>query len=618
MPLFLMPILPLIGFLVCIGFGKQLKGTASGWIASLAVGAAFGVAILNFMSLPEGGTHEVLWTWLPDMGTSGNLSIGFYLDQLSSLMTLVITGVGFLIHIFSIGYMAEDPKVARYFSFLNFFVALMLVLVLADSYPLMFVGWEGVGMASYLLIGFWYSEKENADAARKAFIMNRIGDLGFMLAMFVLFKLFGTLVIPDMAGETLEVPMRGMLELACLFLLVGAAGKSAQLPLTSWLPDAMAGPTPVSALIHAATMVTAGVYLIARSHFLFDLAPTAQTWVAWCGALTALYGALSALNQYDIKKILAYSTVSQIGYMILAVGLGAYWAAFFHLMTHAFFKALLFLASGSVIHGCHGEQDTRKMGGLAKYLPLTHAVSLIGTLAIAGIPPLAGFFSKDAILLSAYEHNLPLYIIGLSVALLTAFYMFRWYFLVFRGAYRGDAHPHEGGPLMGAPLVVLSVLTVSGGLLGLPHFIGNNWLESYLEPVVGHAVSHVSESTEWILIALAVSSALIGLSIAFLRYRAGRIADLRYVGETSHQALYLNVLGDELVGRPSRSLSKGLDRLDQGVSGALESVALVTSRPGRWAVVLQNGFVRSYAASMLVGTMLLMGYWLFKVLGGQG
>ncbi len=630
-PLYLMPLFPLLGFLITITFGKQLKGNSSGWIASTMVLLSFLVAFLGWSSLASEAKHQVLWQWLPDMGTvargaeagtRANLSVGFYLDQLSSIMTLVITGVGFLIHIFSIGYMADDARKSRYFAFLNFFVALMLILVLADSYPLIFVGWEGVGMASYLLIGFWYSSRDNANAARKAFIMNRIGDLGFMLGMFLLFKMLGTLVIPDMIDASQTVKMsQSALELACLFLLVGAVGKSAQLPLTTWLPDAMAGPTPVSALIHAATMVTAGVYLITRSSFLFDFAPVAQNWVAWVGGLTALYGALSALNQHDIKKILAFSTVSQIGYMFLAVGLGAYWAAIFHLVTHAFFKALLFLSSGSVIHGLHGEQDVRKMGGLRKALPFTHAVSLIGTLAIAGIPPLAGFFSKDAILLEAYQRNLPLYIIGLTVALLTAFYMMRWYLLVFAGTYRGVAHPYEGGAIFKVPLGILAALTTVGGLLGLPHFLGGNYLQEYLKPVVGPftegKVLEPSQSTEFMLIALAVGAALLGFLLAFLRYRAHKLSQLRVFGETSSQALYLNTLYDETVGRPARALSRGLDAADGGVTDALEGIGVVSSSPGWWTVVIQNGFVRSYAASMLLGTLVLMGYWLFKVLGGS-
>ncbi|MGI8747786.1 MAG: NADH-quinone oxidoreductase subunit L, partial [Deinococcus sp.] len=372
-PLYLLPLFPLIGFAVLILGGRYFRGAAAGVVGSLSVAVSFVLALLHVLNLPA-PLHQTLWTWLPDMaagiGAAGagsahaNLQVGFYLDRLSALMTLIITGVGTLIHIYSIEYMRGDPRFTRFFAFMNFFVAMMLILVMADSYPLMFVGWEGVGMASYLLIGFWFAGHRggqgagdaaegvaNSNAARKAFIMNRIGDLGFMLGMFLLYKVAGTLVIPELLarGDALTGASRSAVELICLFLLVGAIGKSGQLPLTTWLPDAMAGPTPVSALIHAATMVTAGVYLISRSHFLYDLAPGASSWVAWVGGLTALYGAISALNQYDIKKILAYSTVSQLGYMFMAVGLHAYSAGMFHLLTPAFFKVLLFLAAGAVI-----------------------------------------------------------------------------------------------------------------------------------------------------------------------------------------------------------------------------------------------------------------------------
>ena len=364
MPLYLLPLFPLIGFALLICFGRFFRSASGGILGSVMVGLSFIVALVNVLNLPA-PIHEVLWTWLPNMaknaaGGTVNLPVGFYLDRLSALMVLIITGVGTLIHVYSISYMKGDARFNRFFAFLNFFVAMMLILVMADSYPLMFVGWEGVGTASYLLIGFWFAGHKdasntegvsNSNAARKAFIMNRVGDLGFMLGMFLIYRAYGTLVIPDLAamGDALATVQRSIIELICLFLLVGAVGKSGQLPLTTWLPDAMAGPTPVSALIHAATMVTAGVYLIARTHFLYDLAPTASTWVAWVGGLTALYGAVSALNQYDIKKILAYSTVSQLGYMFMAVGLHAYTAGVFHLLTHAFFKALLFLAAGAVL-----------------------------------------------------------------------------------------------------------------------------------------------------------------------------------------------------------------------------------------------------------------------------
>lgn len=618
MPLYLMPLIPFLGFLILITFGGRVfKGASGGWIGSLAVLGAFVVAVSHFMGLKD-PIHEQYFTWLPYLDNGKDLKVGFYLDQVSSIMTLVITGIGFLIHVFSIGYMQDDPKYTRFFAFLNFFVALMLILVLADSYPLMFVGWEGVGTASFLLIGFWYNKREYANAARKAFIMNRIGDLGFMLGMFLLYKNFGTLVIPDLAEkvEALTVVMPA-LELVGLFLLLGAAGKSGQLPLTTWLPDAMAGPTPVSALIHAATMVTAGVYLIARSYFLYEKAPMAHEWVAWVGALTALYGALSALNQYDIKKILAYSTVSQIGYMILAVGVGAYWAGMFHLVTHAFFKALLFLTAGSVIHGCHHEQDVRQMGGLAKKMPITHAVGFIGWLSIAGIPIFSGFFSKDAILTSAYEHNIYMYAIGLFVALLTAFYMTRWYVLVFRGEYRGHAHPHESGPIMTVPLMALAALSTVGGFMGLPHILGTNQLSHFLEKVLPVEEAKISASLEWTLIGVAVATSILGIIIAVTLYRQRRIEKLGSLEEVSHQALYLNTLYDTLIGAPSRALAKGLDTMDRGVEGGLETTAKVSTEPGGWLTYLQNGYVRAYASLMLVGTAALLLYLALRVLGGM-
>ncbi len=629
MPLYLLPLFPLVGFALLICFGRFFKGATGGILGSVAVGLSFVVALVHVLNLPA-PIHEVLWTWLPGMaknaaGTSVNLPVGFYLDRLSALMTLIITGVGLLIHVYSISYMHGDPRFNRFFAFLNFFVAMMLILVMADSYPLMFVGWEGVGTASYLLIGFWYSGRNseasssdlreasgregisNSNAARKAFIMNRIGDLGFMLGMFLIYKAYGTLVIPDLAamGDALATVQRSIIELICLFLLVGAVGKSGQLPLTTWLPDAMAGPTPVSALIHAATMVTAGVYLIARTHFLYDLAPGASTWVAWVGGLTALYGAISALNQYDIKKILAYSTVSQLGYMFMAVGLHAYTAGVFHLLTHAFFKALLFLAAGAVIHALHDEQDVRQMGGLRKSMPFTHIVSGLGVLAISGIPIWSGFFSKDAILTAAFEQNGWLYAIGLLVALLTAFYMGRWYFLVWRGDYRGHAHPHEGNGLLNAPL---GVSTFLGGGHAL-----DGWLGAVL-PLEG---AEVSAGTEWGLTLAAVLVGVLGLGLAYLLYTRRQLTDTPAgLRALSVNSLYLDDLYANVVSRPASGIAVGLDSFDRGVDGTVEGVGDTVGSLGRAVTFWQSGFVRSYALSMLLGTTLILGYWAVKALGG--
>lgn len=633
MPLYLLPLFPLIGFALLICFGRFFRSASSGILGSVMVGLSFIVALVNVLNLPA-PIHEVLWTWLPNMaknaaGGTVNLPVGFYLDRLSALMVLIITGVGTLIHVYSISYMKGDARFNRFFAFLNFFVAMMLILVMADSYPLMFVGWEGVGTASYLLIGFWFAGHKdasntegvsNSNAARKAFIMNRVGDLGFMLGMFLIYRAYGTLVIPDLAamGDALATVQRSIIELICLFLLVGAVGKSGQLPLTTWLPDAMAGPTPVSALIHAATMVTAGVYLIARTHFLYDLAPTASTWVAWVGGLTALYGAVSALNQYDIKKILAYSTVSQLGYMFMAVGLHAYTAGVFHLLTHAFFKALLFLAAGAVIHALHDEQDVRQMGGLRKSMPFTHIVSGVGVLAISGIPIWAGFFSKDSILTAAYEQSGALYLIGLAVALLTAFYMGRWYFLVWRGQYRGSAHPHEAGPVLNLPLGVLAALATLGGFLNIPTFLGGSHaLDSWLGAVLPIEAAQLSLATEWGLTLAAVLAGVFGLGLAYMLHTRNQLTDgPAALRDLSSNSLYLDSLYANAVSRPSAGIAGALDSMDRGVDGTIESIGETVGSLGRLVTFWQSGFVRSYAVSMLLGTTLILGYWALKTLGG--
>ena len=631
-----MPVLPLVGWLVLIAFGKRLREPVPGIIASATVLGAFVIAVLTFFNVRghEGPVFDTIrWDFLPGIGNGGrNLQFGFAIDQLSSLMTLIITGVGFLIHVFAIGYMHGDKGFSRFFAYLNFFIGMMLILVLGDSLPVLFVGWEGVGVASYLLIGFWYTDFKNDDAARKAFIVNRVGDAFFMLGMFLLFKQFGTLEIfgirDAIQAQNLQFG-NPTLELAALFLLMGAAGKSAQLPLSTWLPDAMAGPTPVSALIHAATMVTAGVYLIARMHFVYELAPNASAWVAWVGALTALYGALSAVAQTDIKKILAYSTISQLGYMFLAVGAGAYWAGIFHVMTHAFFKALLFLASGSVIHALEGEQDVRKMGGLRKYLPTTHLVSLIGVLAIAGIIPFAGFWSKDAILTSAFTTpfgggeigGYALWFIGIAVAFLTAFYMWRWYSLVFLGDYRGKAHPHESPTVMTAPLWVLAGLSTVGGLIGLPHFTGLNVLEPFLEKVAPSAqgFTELALTGELALIGVALLVAVGGIYLASQWFRDSGANEVANVpggfGEASRNALYLDRAYEAAVSAPARATSLGLEAvdtqgLDRGVLGAADTIADSGASLRLW----ESGFVRSYAVGILLGTAVLVAYLVIRSL----
>src|SRR5919107_5778929 len=467
--------LPLLGFLVNGGLSlrrPQAKNLVSGVGVGVLVGA-FVVSAAVFLEMWAHPPHQPiivnLWRWLP-VGAL-QIDMGFQLDQLSAVMLLIVTGVGSLIHVFSVGYMKEDPGYARYFAYLNLFVAFMLVLVLGSSFPVMFIGWEGVGLCSYLLIGFWFSDKVNADAGKKAFIVNRIGDFGFLVAMFMIWLSLGTLTFTGMVERAPAVfaARSGMVTAITLFLFLGCTGKSAQIPLYTWLPDAMAGPTPVSALIHAATMVTAGIYMIARSNALYLHADVTNNIIAIIGAATALLAATIALKQNDIKKVLAYSTVSQLGYMFLALGTGSYVAAVFHVMTHAFFKALLFLGSGSVIHAVSGQQDIRFMGGLRNHMKITYVTFFIGCLAIAGIPPFSGFFSKDAILLSAFEHNIFLYVVGLLTAGLTAFYMFRLLFITFFGGFRGTEeqrhHIHESPWAMTLPLIILAILSVIGGFI---------------------------------------------------------------------------------------------------------------------------------------------------------
>ena len=468
----LLLISPLAGFLINGLFGKWLRNTEklSGWIACLAVLVSLICSVIVFTYVKGGAKlNQTLYQWIA--GESFAFTIGFHVDSLTAVMLLIITGIGFLIHVYSIGYMHGDPGYTRYFAYLNLFVFAMLILVLADNYLMMFVGWEGVGLCSYLLIGFWYEKKSATDAGKKAFIVNRIGDFGFLLGMFTLFAAFGTLdFLPIFqhaeSGAFGKVFGASTLAVATLLLFVGAVGKSAQIPLYVWLPDAMEGPTPVSALIHAATMVTAGVYMVARSSVLFDLAGTGDV-VAWIGVLTAVFAAIMALAANDIKRVLAYSTVSQLGYMFVGVGIGAYASGIFHLMTHAFFKGLMFLTAGSVMHAVSNELDMRKMGGLRSKLPITHITFLIGALAISGFPLLSGFWSKDEILHSAWEKGHPIiYVIGLMTAFLTAFYMFRLIFGTFYGKSRVDSqvHPHESPPVMWVPLAILAIPSALIGL----------------------------------------------------------------------------------------------------------------------------------------------------------
>ena len=624
------PLFPLLGAIICGFFGRNLNEPKPGIFASIMVGISFILSVIAFVGLlgrEDPSVSITLWNYLK--AGSFDLNVGFVIDSLSVTLMMIITGVGLLIHIYSASYMHGDNGYSRYFAGLNLFVAAMLVLVMADSFLLMFVGWEGVGVCSYLLIGFWYGDKLNADAARKAFIVNRIGDVGFLLAMFLTFQTFGTLniaLVNEAAGGL--VAGSAVVTLLGVLYLIAACGKSAQLPLQVWLPDAMAGPTPVSALIHAATMVTAGVYLIARAAPLFAQAPVASAAVAWVGAITAFVAAFAALSQKDIKKILAYSTVSQLGYMFVAVGVGAYWVGIFHVVTHAFFKALLFLGAGSVIHALDGEQDINKMGGLGKHMKVTGTTSLIATLAISGVPLLSGFFSKDAILAHTYNTqllagygNLVLYSILLTTAGMTAFYMFRWYYRVFAGEERlteeAKAHLHESPSTMTVPLIILAVFSVGIGYIGLPEFAFPNliapWLEHSTHSLVGF--NHPSETIEWILIGLSVAAAAVGLLVGYLMYAVGSgVSEERssrgFAGAlhrfsqhgAGFDALYRAVFIRTGEGA-ARGLSVGDEEVvDKGFNGTYNGVGALARAVG----LLQSGYVRAYALLMLLGLAALI------------
>lgn len=515
----LIPLLPLISFIIIGLFGKKLPHSMINILACGSVLVSFLISCYIFSNINhEHHSFEYnIFNWI----NSGELHIGFSLlvDPLSSLFLLIITGVGFLIHVYSTGYMHDDEGYHRFFAYLNLFIFFMLLLVMGSNYVMMFVGWEGVGLCSYLLIGFWFKNIEYSNAAKKAFVMNRIGDLGFLLGISLMFVTYNSVSFNEVFPKAITLGSSYTIVLMTIFLFIGAVGKSAQIPLFTWLPDAMAGPTPVSALIHAATMVTAGIYMIARSNVLFSLAPLTMDIVASVGLATALFAATIGMFQNDIKKVLAYSTVSQLGLMFLALGVGAYTAGVFHVITHAFFKALLFLGAGSVIHAMSGEQDIRKMGGLKKYLPTTYLTFLIGTIAISGIPPLAGFFSKDQILAGTFHTNKLYFIFGLIVSMITCFYMFRLLYLTFFGNFRGNDHQmkhlHESPRSITIPLIILSFFSIVAGFIGFPHALGeslgvHNWLDHYLNPVVPALEFHASV-TEELLLMLIPTAIFIGI-----------------------------------------------------------------------------------------------------------
>jgi NADH-quinone oxidoreductase subunit L len=634
--LWIIPALPLAGVALNLLLGDRLGRRGPGILASGVVGLAFLAALRAVLALaarPEMDRviAETAYTWMQVGDFSVN--IGFLLDPLSAVMILVVTGVGFLIHVYSTGYMAHDPSVRRFFLYLNLFMFAMLTLVLADNFLLLFVGWEGVGLCSYLLIGFWYDRPSAAEAGKKAFIVNRIGDFGFLLGAMTLFSFGHSLQFDHLFAVAPQVFALGSagVTAATLLLFLGATGKSAQLPLYTWLPDAMEGPTPVSALIHAATMVTAGVYLVARCHVLFHLAPVSLEVVAIVGAATALFAATIGIAQNDIKRVLAYSTISQLGYMFFALGVGAYAAGIFHLMTHAFFKALLFLGAGSVIHALSGEQDMRRMGGLAPRLPWTHTTMLIATIAIAGIPPLAGFFSKDEILAEDFAaHHYGIWAAGVLAALLTAFYMTRLYVLTFRGPSRltheAEHHLHESPPSMTLPLVVLALLSTVGGWVWLPFHAGGHPFERWFNPVfetgaVGTLLGEGAEratqlpaSTEGLLIGLSVGVAVLGIFLAWRAYLAkpemATSLQQRFSGiyRVLLNKYWVDELYDRIVVNPIVAASMRLWKFwdEKIVDGAVNGVAYVIEGLSAGLRLFQTGFVGTYALFFTLGVVALI------------
>jgi len=616
-------LLPLLGFLINTFFGKNLSKAVVGIISSSTVALAFIITILQFIALQNGAdpTKHVWFDWIRVKGFT--VDFAFYYDQLSILWLLFVTGIGTLIHIYSTSYMQEDTNFHKFFSYLNLFIFFMMILVTGSNLLVMFIGWEGVGLCSYLLIGFWYQNQDYNDAAKKAFIMNRVGDLGFLIGAFVLLHLFGTLDFIELRKLT-EYGSLGtsitLLSIATLGLFIGATGKSAQMPLFTWLPDAMAGPTPVSALIHAATMVTAGIFLITRMNFVFDLTPNIQNIIAVVGALTALIAASVALVQNDIKKVLAYSTVSQLGLMFLALGLGAYEIAVFHVITHAFFKACLFLGSGSVIHSIGGEQDMRHMGGLKNSMKITYLTFLISTLAISGIPPLSGFFSKDEILLTAFHENKILWIIASFASILTAFYMFRLVFLTFFNKFRGtkeqETQLHESPNSMTIPLIVLAILAAVGGLISIP---GSSWLNQFLAPVItNNAFSHPHElgTTEYLLMALAVVGALVGIGFAYTKYMKNKHVPVNDNNVPGLQKLlvekyYIDTIYQFLIVQPLNFaggfFKKNIEVL---ISGIVSGLGFVANELSYQAKKSQNGNIGLYLFVFVIGVSAIL-YYLF-------
>jgi NADH-quinone oxidoreductase subunit L len=623
--IYLVPLFPLIGFLINGLFRKSLPKSLSGLIGSATILASFIVSVIIFLQVKQEGFQPAT-VKLFEFIYAGKLDIpfSFLVDPLSTLFLLIITGVGFLIHVYSTSYMHEENSAdyAKYFSYLNLFVFSMLLLVLGANFVILFIGWEGVGLCSYLLIGYWFKNLDYGNAAKKAFIMNRIGDLGFLIAIFALINQFGTVSFNEIFQKA-PTASTEFITAVTLLLFVGATGKSAQIPLYTWLPDAMAGPTPVSALIHAAIMVTAGIYMIARSHILYNLAPVTQTVVAIIGAATIILAALIAVKQNDIKKVLAYSTVSQLGYMFLGLGVGGYNQAVFHVLTHAFFKALLFLCAGSVIHAMGGEQDIRKMGGLKKNLPVTHITFLMGCIAIAGIPPFSGFFSKDEILTAAYARNPVYFVIGVAGAMITAFYMFRLYATTFLGNFRGTSdqqhHLHESPSAMTIPLIVLAILSVAGGFIGLPEVMAPNgsWLEHFLQPVFETGVRQTAEipaSTEWMLMGISTVLALTMVLYALSRFsRNPELGEPVGFGKWMRDKFYVDEIYDTLIVKPMNALAGFFNRVieNEVIDGLVNGTGRLVQYGSRQLRYLQSGQVGAYVLLMVVGIVILFVVQLF-------
>lgn len=624
----LIPVFPLIGFLLVALNVKRLPHGVASFIACGSVLLSFLAAVMVFstlLGLPEESRSITIdaFTWIKAGNFKANMS--FLIDPLSSIFLLIITGVGFLIHVYSIGYMHDDAGFNRFFSYLNLFVFFMLLLVMGSNYLVMFIGWEGVGLCSYLLIGFWFKNQSYNDAANKAFIMNRIGDLGLLLGILLIFINFGTINYSGVAAMATSFSTE-TLTLITILLFVGAMGKSAQIPLYTWLPDAMAGPTPVSALIHAATMVTAGIYMVARNNVLYTLSPLTMYVVMVVGLATSIFAATIAVKQTDIKKVLAYSTVSQLGLMFLALGLGAFTAGIFHMATHAFFKALLFLGAGSVIHALSGEQDMRNMGGLRKYLPITFATFLIGVLAISGIPPFAGFFSKDEILANAFAYNPVVWGLALFASLLTVFYMFRLLYLTFFGNVRANAHAmshiHESPKSITIPLICLAVLSVVGGFMGVPEVLGgSHWLNGYLSPVFAQSKElveshhHLSHSTEYALMGGVIALTIIVIIVTYVKYSKNKhvpVADTNLFGGAKLLAnkYYIDELYNAIIVKPMYWLANifeifierlGIDKIVNAFGGSVVD-------GGKATRLSQSGSIGYYIFMMVIGIILILFY----------